>query len=195
MQRPRVPFGEDGTPVRMAGTVGDISERKLAEVSLRQSEEQLRQAQKMEAIGRLAGGVAHDFNNLLTAIGGYCSLALLELPATIRAASTWRKFSAPASVAQTSRSSCWLPGGKQVLSPRLLDLNGLLDGLTNLLRRVIGEDVELEWTRASAPAVVFADPGQVEQIMMNLAVNARDAMPQGGTLSLELAKASVLESG
>lgn len=180
----RVYRSADGMPTRMAGTVADISERKLTEFSLRQSEEQLRQAQKMEAIGRLAGGVAHDFNNLLTAIGGYSSLALLDFPVDDPRREYLEEIQRAGERGAYLTKQLLASGRKQVLSPRLIDINALLDGLASLLRRVIGEDVELEWTRGSAPAVVFADPGQIEQIMMNLAVNARDAMPQGGTLTL-----------
>ena len=180
----------DGTPLRMAGTVADISERKRAELALRESEEQLRQSQKMEAIGRLAGGVAHDFNNLLTAIGGYSSLALLEFPLDDPRREYLEEIQRAGERGASLTKQLLASGRKQVLNPRLLDLNALVDDLTSLLRRVIGEDVELDWRRSSAPAVVFADAGQLEQIIMNLAVNARDAMPEGG--ALEIASSSVV---
>ncbi len=180
----RVYRGPDGAPTRMAGTVADVSERKRAEGALRESEEQLRQSQKMEAIGRLAGGVAHDFNNLLTAIGGYSSLALLEFPLDDPRREYLEEIQRAGERGASLTKQLLASGRKQVLSPRLLDLNALVDDLTSLLRRVIGEDIELEWLRDSAPAVVFADAGQVEQVIMNLAVNARDAMPEGGTLAI-----------
>jgi PAS domain S-box-containing protein len=181
----------DGTPIRMAGTVADISERKRAEIALRESEEQLRQSQKMEAIGRLAGGVAHDFNNLLTAIGGYSSLALLEFPLDDPRREYLEEIQRAGERGASLTKQLLASGRKQVLSPRLLDLNALVDDLTSLLRRVIGEDVELDWQRSSAPAVVFADAGQLEQVIMNLAVNARDAMPEGGTLSIVSASVQI----
>ncbi|MES1174020.1 MAG: ATP-binding protein [Myxococcales bacterium] len=174
----------DGSPARMAGTVADVSDRKRSELALRESEEQLRQAQKMEAIGRLAGGVAHDFNNLLTAIGGYSSLALLEFPLDDPRREYLEEIQRAGERGASLTKQLLASGRKQVLSPKLLDLNALVDDLASLLRRVIGEDVELEWQRASTPAVVFADAGQLEQVIMNLAVNARDAMPDGGTLTI-----------
>ncbi|HEY1533112.1 MAG TPA: response regulator [Polyangiaceae bacterium] len=180
----RVYRGHDGAPTRMTGTVADISERKRSEAALRESEELLRQSQKMEAIGRLAGGVAHDFNNLLTAIGGYCSLALLDFPTDDPRREYLEEIQRAGERGASLTKQLLASGRKQVLSPRLLDLNALVDDLTSLLRRVIGEDVELVWSRGSAPAVIFADAGQVEQIIMNLAVNARDAMPHGGSLTI-----------
>ena len=183
----------NGTPTRMAGTVADISARKQAEVALRESEEQLRQSQKMEAIGRLAGGVAHDFNNLLTAIGGYSSLALLEFPLDDPRREYLEEIQRASERGASLTKQLLAAGRKQVLAPRLLDLNALVDDLTSLLRRVIGEDVELEWERGSAPAVVLADAGQLEQIIMNLAVNSRDAMPHGGTLSIASSNVQVAD--
>ncbi|MEO7038134.1 MAG: response regulator [Polyangiaceae bacterium] len=180
----RVFRGADGAATRMTGTVADVTARRRFEAALRKSEELLRQSQKMEAIGRLAGGVAHDFNNLLTAIGGYCSLALLEFPNNDPRREYFEEIQRAGERGASLTKQLLASGRKQVLSRRLLDLNALVDDLTNLLRRVIGEDIELEWARGSAPAVIFADAGQVEQVIMNLAVNARDAMPGGGALSI-----------
>jgi len=182
--RGRVYLHADGTPLRMIGTVAEVSHRKRAEASLREREEQLRQAQKMEAISRLAGGVAHDFNNLLTTIGGYSSLALLEFSGDDPCREYLEEIQRAGERGASLTKQLSTLGRKRVLAPRLLDLNALLDDLQGLLRRVVGEDVEVVWNRASAPAVIHADAGQIEQLLVNLAANARDAMSQGGTLSI-----------
>ncbi len=177
----------EGRPTYLITVIEDISARKAAEEALRKSEAQLRQAQKMEAVGRLAGGVAHDFNNLLTVIIGCSGLAqkrtptgsdvrkLLEdiLVASHRAAGLTRQLLA------FSR--------QQVLQPKVLALNEVIDEAMTLLRRVIGEDVEIRTALASRLAPTRVDQGQFVQVLMNLAVNARDAMPEGGTLSIETA--------
>jgi len=172
---------------RKAGLVlvNDLTDHKTAEQALYNSQMQLQQSQKLEAIGQLAGAVAHDFNNLLTAIGGYSDLTLRRLQeddplrqnlieiskATNRAASLTRQLLA------FSR--------KQLLDPKVLDLNAVVTDMSSMLCRLIGEDVELATDLAPDLGRVKADPGQVEQILMNLVVNARDAMPNGGTVTIE----------
>ena len=162
----------------------DISERHAAEEALRRSEHQLRLAQKMEAVGQLAGGIAHDFNNLLTGILSYCDLMLQEVRqgdpirgdveqirhAGLRAAGLTRQLLA------FSR--------RQVLQPRVLSLNATIGELDGMLRRLLGVDVRLEIELDPGLWYVMADPGQIEQVVMNLAVNARDAMPRGGQLRI-----------
>ena len=161
----------------------EMAERRRTEQALRQSEEQLRQAQKLEAIGRLAGGIAHDFNNLLTAMMGHTHLA--RQSATPAANGHLDQVQAAADRAATLTRQLLAFSRQQVLEPRLLDLNSVIVGVDGLLRRLIGEDVDLLTAPTEDLGVVKADPGQIEQVIMNLAVNARDAMPRGGALTIE----------
>ena len=159
----------------------------------RRLEAQFRQAQKMEAVGRLAGGIAHDFNNLLMVIGGYSELLLEKLkPADSRrrALEEIRKASESAA-ALTLQLLAF--SRKQVLQPQILDLNAVVSNINTMLRRLIGEDIELTMLPGAALDRVQADPGQVEQVIMNLAVNARDAMPHGGKLTIETANVNLDE--
>ena len=162
------------------GTVIDITD-------LRRLEARLRQAQKMEAVGQLAGGVAHDFNNLLTSILGYTELALQKLRTEdpLHAYLTEARGAGERAASLTRQLLAF--SRKQVLEPRPLDLNQVVAAFEELLRRTIGEDIELVTTLASDLGIVQADPGQVDQVLMNLAVNARDAMPGGGRLVIETA--------
>jgi hypothetical protein len=162
----------------------DVSERKGVEAALRRSEEQLRQAQKMEAVGRLAGGIAHDFNNVLTAIFGYTELLIEEfLEDDPRRADVVEIRRAAERAAALTRQLLAF-SRKQIMQPRLLDLNEVIKSVENLLTRLVGDDILVELRLAPDLATVRADPGQIEQVLMNLAANARDAMPEGGRLSL-----------
>jgi PAS domain S-box-containing protein len=156
----------------------DITERKRLEA-------QFLQAQKMEGIGRLAGGVAHDFNNLLTAILSYTELARDRLAPDDPVVADLDEVVRAARRAADLTSQLLAFARKQIIEPQALNLNTLLDGMDRLLRRVIGEDVELEVRLAPELGYVRADPGQIEQVLINLAVNARDAMPDGGKLIIE----------
>lgn len=167
--------------------LAEIAERKQAQEALRQSGEQLRQAQKMEAVGRLAGGVAHDFNNLLTAILGYAELLGLRTdldPSARQNVETIQKAGRQAA-AVTHQLLAF--SRKQILQPRVIDLNTLVLDFEKILRRVIGEHIELRNTPQAANARVRADPNQIEQVVLNLGVNARDAMPKGGQLTIRTA--------
>jgi len=173
-----------GAPRGVAGTLTDVTERK-------QLEEQLRQAQKMEAVGRLAGGVAHDFNNLLTAIKGYGGLLLEALhPSDARRADAEEINKAADRAAALTRQLLAF-SRKQVLKPVVLDLNTVVTDMESMLRRLIGEDVLLTTGLDADLGPVRADRGQLEQVLMNLVINARDAMPGGGRLSVETANVDV----
>lgn len=167
---------------------------RLASAALWESEEQLRQSQKMESIGRLAGGVAHDFNNLLTAIKGYASLMLMNAPP----GHPWRgniegiDTAADRAAALTKQLLAF--SRKQVIAPRVTDLGGLVRTMEKLLVRIIGEDVRLDVDISRDLGKCLVDPSQVEQVIMNLAVNARQAMPNGGTVFIEVRNA-VLDEG
>jgi PAS domain S-box-containing protein len=163
--------------------VEDITERKALEA-------QFRQAQKMEAVGRLAGGVAHDFNNLLTAILGTADLLLDTMEREQERDDVEEIRKAAKRAAELTRQLLAF-SRQQVLAPQVLDLNALVGNLDKLLRRLIGEDVELRTVLAPDLGAVQADPGQLEQVIVNLAVNSRDAMPQGGQLTIETANAEL----
>jgi signal transduction histidine kinase len=173
---------ETGTIVNFISTGKDITEQRQAEEALRQTESQLQQAQKMEAVGRLAGGVAHDFNNVLTVILGHCEILLDDRSPDDPARRGLELIERTAERAAGLTRQLLAFSRRQVLQPKILDLNPIVSGLAGMLRRLIGEDVELVMDLSAGLWVVRADPGQVEQIVMNLAVNARDAMPRGGRL-------------
>jgi two-component system, cell cycle sensor histidine kinase and response regulator CckA len=174
---------EDGEET-LLGTVFDISER-------RRLEEQLLQSQKMEAIGRLAGGISHDFNNLLTAVTGYSDLLLSQLPEDDARREFAEEIRKAGQRAAGLTHQLLAFSRRQVLEPRILDLNAVIANMERMLRRVIGEDVEL--TTALDPELwrARADPGQIEQAILNLVVNARDAMPRGGRLTIETANVEI----
>ena len=177
----------------VASAVAVGIERKRAEEALRRSEEQLRQAQKMEAVGRLAGGIAHDFNNLLTVITSYGELLLEDLsPGDSRRDDVEQIRKAAEAAAALTRQLLAFTR-QQVLEPKVLNLRAIVAGTEKLLQRLIGADVHLTTSLASDLGAVKADPGQLEQIIINLAVNARDAMPGGGRLSIEAANLEQVE--
>jgi PAS domain S-box-containing protein len=163
----------------------EIGERQRAEAALRASEDQLRQAQKMEAIGQLAAGVAHDFNNLLSVVVGYAQVVLTELPAASPLLGFVQEIHTAGLRAAKLTKQLLAFGRKQVLMPRVLDLNEVIQDMASMLTRIIGEDVELSVVTADGPTLARLDPTQVEQVVMNLVVNARDAMPEGGKLTIE----------
>ena len=162
----------------MEGIIVDITERK-------QLESQLQQSRRMEAVGRLAGGIAHDFNNLLTIIKGYTELALQRKDVADLARADIEHIDDASERAAGLVRQLLAFSRKQVLQPKNLDLNGIVLGLEKLLRRLIGEDIEMKTAVAAGLGTIKADPAQVEQVLMNLVVNARDAMPNGGKMIVE----------
>jgi signal transduction histidine kinase len=175
------------TPQLMERVIRHSIERKNAAAALQRSEEQLRQSQKLDAIGGLAGGIAHDFNNLLSVILSYSELLAQGLkPGDPMRADLLDINEAGLRAAQLTRQLLAF-SRQQILLPTVIDLNAVFAGMENMLRRMLGDDVELTWLPAPALGKIMADHGQIEQVIMNLVVNARDAMPKGGKLTVETA--------
>jgi PAS domain S-box-containing protein len=184
----------DGRPVRVAGTTGDITDRKQAEEALRQTEQQLRQSQKMEAVGQLAGGIAHDFNNMLTAILGYSEMILTGEecdPGTLR--SEVEEIRAAAERASALTRQILAFSRRQALANEVVSLNEVVARAERLVRRTLGEDIEVVVPPSSDEGLANVDAGQLEQVLVNMALNARDAMPEGGRLTLETANVELDE--
>ena len=163
----------------------DVTDRKRTERALQASQDQLRQAQKLEAIGRLAGGIAHDFNNLLTIIIGYSDMLLNRPPAGDGGRAELEEIRKAGQQAAALTQQLLAFSRKQVLAPRILDLNAVIANLDRMLRRLVGEHIELVTRLGATLGPVLVDQAQIEQVIVNLAVNARDAMPTGGTLTIE----------
>ncbi len=177
-----------GRPQRIIGSVQDVTERRLLEL-------QLREAQRLESIGRLAGGVAHDFNNLLTVILGFTETLLEGLPAgDERRASAEQVRSAGRRAAELTQQLLAF-GRRQVLRTRVFDLNEVLAELRDIIRRLVGEQVELGISTDTVPCLARADQGQIEQVIVNLALNARDAMPAGGRLDISVRNVDLAADG
>ncbi len=186
---------KDGTTVEVSMSVGTIhnSDRQpngfvmiAADLSERSRLElQLRHSQKMDAVGQLAGGVAHDFNNLLTVVTGYAGILLSELPKDEPIRADIQEIMGAANRAAVLTRQLLAFSRQQVLEPRVLDLNEVVEGMEQMLRRVLPADIKVHTSLDPALGAVNADPGQLEQVLMNLIVNARDAMPMGGTLTIE----------
>ncbi|HYT89925.1 MAG TPA: PAS domain S-box protein, partial [Gemmataceae bacterium] len=174
--------------------VRDLTERKRTEEALRQTEERFRQSQKMEAVGRLAGGVAHDFNNLLTVITGCTEILLDDFPQTDETRDLLEEVKNAGNRATKLTSQLLAFSRRQVLAPKVVDLNGVVADVDRMLRRLIGEDVNLVTVQGQNLERVKVDPGQIEQVLMNLAVNARDAMPNGGKITIETANIDLDEA-
>ena len=178
---------DDPSVAAIVNNYRDVTDRRILE-------EQIALSQKMEAIGRLAGGVAHDFNNILTAIGGYADLLLADLPADDTRRHDIEEIHLATERAAALTQQLLAFSRKQVLQPKVISLNALVPGIETMLRRLIGEDILLATVLHPRVGNVRADPGQIEQVIVNLAVNARDAMPQGGRLTIETRNVELDES-
>jgi PAS domain S-box-containing protein len=184
--RQRAEFALDaaGKPIQMRGIVMDITERKRLE-------EQLRQSQKLEAIGQLAGGVAHDFNNILTVIHGHASLLVHEQNVSPGVAKSARQITQAAERAARLTRQLLTFSRRQVIQPRRLEMNELVSNLTMMLGRILGEDIALQLNYLPEKVFVLADSSMIEQVLLNLAVNARDAMPRGGHLAIRISVVNI----
>jgi PAS domain S-box-containing protein len=182
----RVQLGEDGEPVRAVGISLDITDR-------RRLEEQYQQSQKMEAVGRLAGGVAHDFNNLLMVITGYSDLLLQGLMTGDSRRDDLEQIRKAADAAASLTRQLLTFSRQQVIKPVKVVVEAVVAASTKMLQRLIGEDIDLVTRLSDATATVLIDPGQLEQVIMNLTVNARDAMPTGGKVTIETSRVELTD--
>lgn len=180
-----VPIVVNGNVIGLYSVVRDVTEQRAANEKLKKSEEQLLQAQKMEAIGQLAGGVAHDFNNLLTAISGYSDLSLKRLTANDPLRHYVGEISKACARAASLTAQLLAFSRQQLLQLQVLKLNTIIADMAEMLARLIGENIELRVLLDHRLGSIKADAGQIEQVILNLAVNARDAMPEGGKLTIE----------
>ena len=183
----------DGTIAGVIGVLADVTERKRAEAERRELESQLLQAQKMESIGRLAGGIAHDLNNLLLPVLGHADMALMSLVEQDPLREDLRGIRDAALRARNLTRQLLAFSRKQVLEMRLLDLDQVVAGFERTLGRLLGENIEIRSRPAADLGAIQADPSQIELVLLNLAVNARDAMPDGGVLTIQTANATLDE--
>jgi two-component system cell cycle sensor histidine kinase/response regulator CckA len=173
-----------GRPARLVLAL-DVTDKERAQENLRGTEAQLRQSQKMEAVGRLAGGIAHDFNNVLTVVKSFTEFLLEDLEEADPRRADVQEIAKAADRAAGMTRRLLAFSRRQVLQPRPLDLNGVIGGMERMLQRLIGDDVRIMTSLDGSLLLVQADPGSIEQVILNLVVNARDAMPNGGTLTIE----------
>lgn len=178
-------YDDNGKLFAIKGTVQDITDRKRAEIEKARLEEQYRQAQKVESIGRLAGGVAHDLNNLLTPILGYGEILMDDLGADDTRREMVSEILTAGTLARDLISQLLAFSRKQTLEYKTLDLTQVINGIEKLLMHIIRENIEIEIIPSTSPLTIRADIGQIEQVIINLAVNAQDAMPEGGILTIE----------
>jgi PAS domain S-box-containing protein len=183
-------FGQDAA----IAFIRDIRQRRREVAERRRIEEQFQQAQKMESIGRLAGGVAHDFNNMLTVIIGYAEMAIKKLEPDQPLIADLREIRQAAEQSANLTRQLLAFARKQTVSPQLIELNETVEGTLKMLRRLIGEDIDLKWLPHSHATQILIDPAQIDQILANLCINARDAMGTAGTITIETDIASIDEN-
>ncbi len=172
----------------------EVNARQATEEALQRSEEQLRQSQKLEAVGRLAAGIAHDFNNLLSVVLGYAEELLVELPAQGPGREEIKEIKLAGERAADLVRQLLIFTRQQLLAPKIVDLNGIVENIGRMLGRLVGAQIELAFVPGAALGAVKVDPGQIEQVVMNLVVNARDAMPNGGKLTIATSNVELDES-
>ena len=185
--------GPDGEPARVIGYGIDVTERREAEEALSASEDRLRQSQKMESVGRLASGVAHDFNNLLTSMMGFSELLLMADDVGEESRGDIEEIIGCGRKAADLTRQLLAFGRKQVLQPKVVDVSSVVQNTERMLRRLIGADVDLITSASLEAATALVDPGHLDQVLINLVVNARDAMPNGGSLTIETGIADLEE--
>ena len=190
----RLEYDADGEPVRLIGISQDITERKRADLEKVQLEAQLQQAQKMESIGRLAGGVAHDFNNMLSVILGHAQLAEMDLEPNAPLRDHLEEIRRAAESSATITGQLLAFARKQAIIPEMLDLNGRVGGILKMLQRLIGEDIKLNWRPGAGLWPVKVDPSQIDQILANLCVNSRDAIADIGTVTITTGNRTIDEA-
>jgi signal transduction histidine kinase len=172
----------------------DISDRKRAEQALAEKTDQLRQSQKIEAVGRLAGGVAHDFNNLLTVITGYCELMMIKIGEGNPLLPDLQEIGKSADRAAALTRQLLAFSRRQILQPKVLEIDTVIPEMYKMLHRLIGEDINLTTNLSAGAGKVKFDPSQIEQVIVNLVINSRDAMPDGGAITIETANVELDEA-
>jgi len=184
----------EGRVQLMVGIVNDITDRKYSEEEREKLQAQLNQSQKMESVGRLAGGVAHDFNNMLGAIFGYTELSLRKIAPDHPVYTYLQDIKKAAERSANLTRQLLAFARKQTVAPKILDLNETVEGMLKMLRQIIGEDISLEWLPSANPVMIKMDPAQVDQLLVNLCVNARDAITDTGKVTIETDKTVFTEA-
>lgn len=190
-ERCKTDYDGDGNPVKSIGTVQDITESKLIEAENKKLQEKIVQAQKMESVGRLAGGVAHDFNNMLCVIQGHLDLAMTEVDPGNPLYNSLEEIRNAARRSSDLTRQLLAFARQQPIAPQLLDLNHVIEDMLKMLARLIGEDIELAWIPGKDLGRIKLDPTQVDQILANLCINSRDAISSNGKITIETYKASL----